>query len=233
MQLDVFHCQHRWRWTRETLNLMGISLRRDHRGSGRGCCTTIVKEEWSQSRISTNHLSERVNLHQIKSDKGPQKRGDTALRPLHYLLLWKHEVVSSEVDDIANLELINEGLDQPQSWNVRGQIYERLLASRRSTEREYFSFLTRCVLLAPHRVGCLAPVTVYGLAVFLHCFVVEMLSQTRRVVHLVLENLQRIMVDLDYAFGRRNTSAGFYMHFGVKIELWREYVYNTSEFQWH
>ena len=158
----------------------------------------VVIEEAREPRVASYHLVEGVDLLHIEGDEGADKGRDASL--VDQLLLGAHVVEGGQVDHVADLESVDEGLHEPARRDAHAQLegfglrtlLGPLLAGG---ESEDLSLLARCIFLVDHSELGVAQVAEGVLALLAHV-VVETLAHLRRVVDLVLEDLEHVRVDL-------------------------------------
>jgi hypothetical protein len=110
-------------------------------------------------------------------------------------LLRAHKVVGGQVDNFTDLELIDEGLHEPKGGDVRRKIDQAFLLVVISGQGKNFDLLAGSVSFALRKILNLAKVA-EDLIGLIHSLIVQMLTQATRVIHHVLKNLQRILVNL-------------------------------------
>jgi len=142
---------------------------------------------------------ERINFNKIKCNEGAVERRYTFLSILLDLLVRCHKIVSSHVNNISNLQIVNKRINEPKGRNTLSQINEMtfIATSEWVAKRQNFTLLAWGIFLIFNCVFCFAIFT-SSIVLICHCFIVNILSHSCSVRYLVLENLERILVVVCY-----------------------------------
>ena len=146
-------------------------------------------------------MIERVDLRYIESNKRADEWGNASL--VHEFLLRRHKVKGGQAYHVSNFHLVQEWLDQPASRDVRAERDQ--LVSPTLSKIKNFDLLARCIILLHNSVlliavltVCLHELVVISLRALLvsNNVVVQVLACRAHIVDKVLEDLQRVAVDL-------------------------------------